>query len=386
MTADSSVRALPVVAFDETGNTGQNLLDPAQPVFVLASVHMDPERARALVAATAPPGAAEAKFATLRTSNNGRKRLLALLRDEGLSQSEVRLCAYHKSFMITTKIVDALVETWHHQNGIDLYENAAHLGLANLLHHVIPVHCGTKAFAEWQKRFVAMVRNKTPVSVEAFYQQTHTLRRLNTNADFDIFLAMLGHTRAVVDEGVRDGDRVALDPAVPALVQLAAEWSAALGTPFDLVHDHSKPIDYERERLALLMSVEEVPRRFEHMGVHYAFPLQAPAIRFADSRDVPQLQMADLMAGAAATLFRARARREKDAFAEAIVRTRLPELVTNAVWPDTAVSPDDLDAKRRPGSAQLDFITALATRRAAALGRGPGVDPAAEADARGSTI
>ncbi len=339
-----------------------------------------------LAAAAAPPGAAEAKFAALRTSNSGRKRILALLQDEGLSRAEVRLCIYHKAFMITTKIVDALVETWHHRNGIDLYENAAHLGLANLLHQVIPVHCGSSAFQEWQKRFVVMVRDKSAVSIDAFYEQTRTLREQNTSTDFDIFLAMLGHTRAVVDEGIRDGDRVALDPAVPALVQLAAEWTAALGTPFDLVHDHSKPIDYERERLALLMSVEEVPRRFDHMGVSYAFPLQAPAIRFADSRDVPQLQIADLMAGATAALFRARARREKDAFVEAIVRTRLPGLVTNAVWPDTAVSPEDLDAKRRPGSAQLDFITSLAARRAAALGRGPDVDPAAEADAGGSTI
>jgi hypothetical protein len=175
----------------------------------------------------------------------------------------------------------------------------------------------------------------------------------------------------VVDEGVREGDRVALDPAVPALVQLAAEWTAALGTPFDLVHDHSKPIDYERERLALLMSMDEVPRLFDHMGTALAFPLQAPAIRFADSRDVPQLQVADLLAGAAATLFRARARREKIAFAEAIIRTRLPELITNAVWPDTAVTPDELDATRRPGSAELDFITELLARRAAALREGP---------------
>lgn len=369
--------SLPVVAFDETGNTGQNLLDPAQPVFVLASVHMDVERARALAAAAAPPGAAEAKFSVLRTSNAGRKRVLALLRDEGLSRAEVRLCVYHKAFMVTTKIVDTLVETWHHRHGVDLYANAAHLGLANLLHTVVPVFCGHAAFAEWQARFVAMVRAKSPATVEAFYSQTQALRERNTDPDLDVFIMMLGLTREVVDEAVRTDDRVALDPAVPALVQLAAEWSAALAGPFDLVHDVSKPIATAREGLERLMALNELPCLFNHIRISYAFPVQAPGIRFGDSRDIPQLQVADLVAGAAATLFRARARREQDAFAESILQTQLPGLITNAVWPDTAVSPDELDADLRPGSAELDFIVDLAAHGAKVAARDPTRQPAA---------
>lgn len=362
---DAGLTSLPVVAFDEAGNTGQNLLDSSQPVFVLASVHMERGRAAVLAAAAAPTGAAEAKFSTLRGSAAGRRRVLALLRDGGLTQKEVRLCVYHKSFMVTTKIVDALVETWHHAMGFDLYENAAHLGLANVLHMATPALCGAEAFAEWQARFVAMVRDKTDATVEAFYAQTEVLRERNTSEEFDDFLGMLGLTRAVVDEGVRAGDRTALDPAIPALVQLAAEWSAALGTPFDLVHDQSKPVATASERLSLLMAVDEMPKHFDHLGVAYAFPLQAPGIRFADSRDVPQLQIADLVAGAAATVWRSLARGEPDPFADDLLRTTaLPTLVTNAVWPDTAVSPEELDAARRPGSAELDFIVDLSRRRA----------------------
>ena len=351
--------ALPIVAFDEAGNSGQNLLDPEQPVFTLASVHMHAGRAKALISTATPAKSTEAHFSTLRTSKAGRRRVLALLNDSALSRAEVRICVYHKPFMVTTKIVDMLMETLHHKMRVDLYADAAHLGLANLFHMVIPVFCGSEPFREWQKRFVAMVRDKTPVSVAAFYDQTKHLRDLNVQAEFDIHLAMLELTRTIVDEAIRDDDRVALDPAVPALVQLAAEWSAALGTPFDLVHDNSKPIEFEQQRLALLMNMKETPRIFKNVGSVYAFPLQTSGVRFANSHDLPQLQVADIIAGAATTLFRARARGVTDAFAEEILLTRLPDLVTGVVWPDTAVTPAELQADRRPGNSELEFIVAL---------------------------
>lgn len=360
---EARVGELPRVAFDEAGNTGQNLLDATQPVFVLASVHMPPGRAGSLAAAATPPGGSEAKFAALRSSNAGRKRVLSVLRDGALTPNDAKVCVYHKSFMVTTRIVDALVETWHHARGIDLYENAAHLGLANLLHAATPVFCGADAFREWQTRFVAMVRQKSPERVEAFYAQTAELRTRNSNPDFDIFLAVLERTREVVDEGIREDDKIALDPAVPALVQLAAEWSATLGHPFDLVHDHSKPLAYGREQLRLLLAVDELPRNFDNMGLKYAFPIQAPDIRFADSRDVPELQLADVVAGAAATLFRARARGEPDPFAEALLHAGIATVVSNVVWPDTAVTPGELGAHQRPGSKGLEFVVELASRR-----------------------
>src|SRR6267142_2013884 len=40
--------ANPKVAFDEAGNTGQNLLDPSQPIFVLSSVSLSDSDAAAI--------------------------------------------------------------------------------------------------------------------------------------------------------------------------------------------------------------------------------------------------------------------------------------------------------------------------------------------------
>lgn len=355
--------SLPVIAFDETGNSGQNLLDPEQPVFALASVHLPESRAFELVREVIPKGATEAKFSSLRTSKRGRNRILALLREGAFSTSEVKIAIYHKSFMVTTKIVDMLVETWHNRAGIDLHENAGHLALANLLHSVIPVFCGEGAFQEWQRRFVALVRNKTPEHVDAFFEQTHHLRAANIDPEFDSALGMLALTRAVVDEGIAADDPVALDPAIPSLVSLAAQWTATLKQPFDLVHDHSKPVAHGRDSLRGLLRVDRPPQTFGRGDFEAAFPILAHDIRFADSRAVPQLQLADLCAGAAATLMRARARRLDDPFARQLLRAGIAELVTSPVWPDIAVSPQELQADERGGSRQLDFMVDLLGRK-----------------------
>ena len=50
------IAGLPIVAFDEAGNTEPNLRDAAQPVLVLAPVHMDAGRARALATSADPAG------------------------------------------------------------------------------------------------------------------------------------------------------------------------------------------------------------------------------------------------------------------------------------------------------------------------------------------
>lgn len=354
---------LPLIAFDETGNSGQNLLDPNQPVFALASVQLSEERALNLLQEAVPDGAAEAKFSKLRTSNPGRKRILALLKKGAFSSNDVKIAIYHKSFMVTVKIVDMLVETWHHRVGVDLYENAGHLALANLLHSVIPVFCGIDAFKVWQERFVALVRSKTPESVDAFYAQTLRLRAANSNPQFDSALGMLALTRAIVDEGVADKDPIALDPAIPSLVSLAAQWTATLKHPFDLVHDQSKPVAHSRESLLALLRVDRAPESFGRGDFEAAFPILAHDIRFADSRSVPQLQVADICAGAAATLMRARASGLEDPFAEQLLHAGIATLVTMPVWPDSAVTPGELQADERGGSRQLEFIVDLFGRK-----------------------
>jgi hypothetical protein len=86
-------------------------------------------------------------------------------------------------------------------------------------------------------------------------------------------------------------------------------------------------------------------------------------VTFADSRAVPQIQLADLIAGAVATVYRAMARGQDDRFAEALRKTRIGEIAGDRVWPTTAVTPAEYGAGR--SGAALDYTVALAARERA---------------------
>lgn len=334
----------PLVAFDESGNTGQNLLDPAQPVFALASVLLSDEDARSLLALATPPGASEAKFSRLRGSGEGRRRLVAFFESPLLPVHTVKLSIFHKPFLATTKIVDLLVEPMAHAAGHNLYEKRGNLALANLLHAVTSSFCGQAAFESLQERFVAMVRNRDATTVQSFYDQLTELRRCNKAPEFDGTLRMLAATRPVAESSPFGTDGNALDPAVPTFFDLASQWTATLQQPSDVMHDASKPLARERAQLELVMTEAHPPTLFTRGGVKRQLPLLAKGVAFGDSIDVPQIQVADLIAGAAAAVCAASVRGRDDDLRRALTPTKLWTMIDAAdpVWPTDAIDPSEL--------------------------------------------
>jgi uncharacterized protein DUF3800 len=338
--------SIPLIAFDESGNTGQNLLDPDQPIFALASVRLTEAEAKALLADAAPKGATEAKFTRLRSSREGRERLASLLKSPLLPLDAVRLAVFHKPFMVTTKIVDLLVEPFLYERGVNLYEKRGNLALANILHVVTPPFCGEKEYRVLLDRFVVMVRDHSPQSLKAFYDHVSHLRAINKHPPFDRDLRLLADTREVAEAGTFAPDITALDPAVPGFFDLAAQWTAQLQGPFDVVHDSSKPLAREREKLELVMSADQPAQVFAGAGPRRQLPLLSTGIRFADSAAVPQIQVADLIAGATAAYCGALVKRETSPLVGVLAATQLPAMieVADPVWPTAAVPPDELGA------------------------------------------
>ena len=356
-----------LIAFDEAGNTGQNLLDPVQPVFVLASVCMDADVAESIAARVRGPRLSEAKFSQLRRNDAGRRRLLEAFRSDAFMPESVRVAVHHKPFLVTTFLVDLLVEPLAHATGFDLYENRGNLALANLLQTVTDAFCGQGALVELHRRFVAAAMAKTPQdarpAVAAFYAYVEALRANNSEPDFETELEILAATEMVAPAWVGRCDPVALDPAVPAFADLAAQWTASLQKPFVIAHDRSKPIEHEREVLEGLMRSGGETRRFGEEGIARAWPILARGIEFCDSHDVAQIQIADLVAGAFATLMGARARGAPagdEDFVRALADTRLQEIPFDPIWPTSIVDPAKLGPGDRGGSEAIDFVAQLA--------------------------
>jgi len=278
------------------------------------------------------------------------------------------MSAYHKRFMVTSKIVDMLVEPLYQASGIDFYKGGQNLAFANMLHAVTGVFCGAQEFDELLRRFVILVRSKTPENVARVVEQIRRMRAANKHADFDADLEMLLSTEKIIDDLVSDSDPVALDPDIPTFVELAAQWSAALGVPFEIVHDRSKPLEREKDYLERLMSLTKPGREFPNYGPTWRLPLLTTGMAFVDSVTVPQVQIADLLSGTAVTVLNAQARGKIGAFETELLAGPFGELSFNRVWPTTAITPQELNADKRPGSATLDYIMEISRTS----GRGSG--------------
>ncbi|MFF9286414.1 DUF3800 domain-containing protein [Streptomyces griseosporeus] len=328
---DTASDLLPVVYADESSNSGQNLLDPDQPVFTLAGVHLSDELAGSIVdevRSQLPRTQGEPKYGSLARSSVGRK---ALKRAFGsLPEGSVRSFLMDKRFMVVTKLVDVLVEPLADADGLDLYEDQRGLALAELLRMAGPVLGDETAFHRMLKAFVDWVRQR--VATEDFFSAIAAYRASipEEHADFAGWIELLECCRGVADATAADlaaGEQSdVLDPAVPALYCLCTSFGEALER-FRLVHDTSKVIDRNATLLRMVHLLPDLAR-----PGHFNDPLPAVQIDFADSTAHPQLQIADWAAGAVRQWAAHLAVGGGDRFSEELADVVKPWVV-GAVWP-----------------------------------------------------
>ena len=169
----------PIVAFDESGNTGENLLDRAQPLYCLASVHLELDQASRLAATNSGQGQ-ELRFARLRRSDSGRQRILTVLRARCITSESARITPVHKPFMVAAKLFDLVMEPTLHESGINVYERGFHKAYANILYRRGPNACGEDAWLELMASFVAAVRSGREEAVDRL-MRAHRVCQLSAN-------------------------------------------------------------------------------------------------------------------------------------------------------------------------------------------------------------
>lgn len=351
----------PTVAFDESGNTGQNLLDPAQPVFTLASVHLTEDELEYLDELVDWPEDGELHYTDLKGSARGRRRIRRILTSDVATPRHVKTFVIHKRYMVVTKVVD-LLEDLAYRTGFDLYERGANIALSNLLYFCTPTFCGQENFEEFLEAFVGMIRNPNELRRDHFYRR---LRDLSVECRDEKFrseiLEMLHATRLVVDDLLGNVTTWAIDPAVPAFLVLGTEWDAQLDQRWDVVHDESKPIEHAEEILECFMGAEEPGRLVGYDRRKARLPLRATGIDLCSSHEVREIQVADIFAGAVgqyATGAEDESQRDQ-LWRELRDMSLLDTVYVNGVWPELEVDPQALGTDETGGQSLPDHAADL---------------------------
>ena len=346
------------VAFDESGNTGGDLLNIQQPVFALASICLSRSQAQAFLSPLRTAQTQEIKFSRLRRTHAGRTSIVELLSDHALQKHCPKISVVHKRYMVITKIVDLLVETLAYEGGLDMYKEGANIATSNLHFYCMPVYCGegrTKAFL---RRFVDMIRRRTPESIRKFYSCASLLYQNCQDKQYKSALSPILLSERVVDSVLAYNNKNSVDPAIPTFFQHCAWWGEELDGPFDTLHDESKPILQEKEFLQRFMSQSKNVATIGYDRRKFQFPLRARSIAFGKSSRDSRLQVADILAGSAAhwALGLLIEKDKRNPFWAQIESADIAQFIRGVLWPTTDVSPQTLETEYSDGSNAVEAM------------------------------
>ncbi len=354
----------PLIAFDESGNTGQDLINPDQPIFSLASVYLSEAEADEAINILTTQADQEIKFSKLTRSKAGRQKVLSFLQSPYAKVDKVKTHVIHKRYMVVGKIVDLIIEPLAHRDGLNLYEQGCNIALTNLYYTCLPTVCGEDEFSEFLGKFVGMIRKKDRRSISEFYRSSEHMYHSAKVPEFKKDLAVMLNSTGIIDEVLRASDATQLDPSVTSFVQHCGKWGSYLGRDFDVVYDESKPIRQKQVFLSLLMAKDEQETQVGYDYRKMIFPLKATGIKFGDSKVVKQLQLADVIAGASAYWARGFTQPDVDKeFCEKLEEHGIRDLVIGCIWPSAEVTPQELGTEELGGIDPIEYMTKLISRQ-----------------------
>lgn len=285
--------------FDESGYTGPDLTNREQPYFVLSSIRMNVDEIGLMKKEIEFDGwGKELHFKKMYTNPNGRAMLDKIFNHPLMDANHVLPSYADKRYCIYANIVNMLVETMYYYNGINLYEGARNLILANGLYYYASIHSNKDLVAEFENNFVIMVRKPSIESVANFYRTTDKLRNdANTGCEFFTMLSEIPPTIQFINEALSDM-KFYIDLTIPLFSVSIQEWYKRTGEKENVLFDSSEPFFANMEFIERLRDMD-VPETIVGYGKgKHVYPLPVGNMEIAKSYDEFGIQLADVFASA----------------------------------------------------------------------------------------
>jgi hypothetical protein len=352
------------VYLDEAGYTGPDLLNPDQPVYTLASVALSPEVAQDLKARCfASVKARELHHSALIRRPRGRQQIVDFIHALAEYPDSATVTVAHKPYVLLGLLVDYWPEPAMRLDGINLYERGANIGLVNVTYIVLGAVLGEEGRREFLRRFQVMVRDRTAFACESFWGTVRDLCREHPNFDDTFGIYEAANLRLGRDH-LWGLPHDLLDLGEYGLLQTVSHWRGKTVEPLRLVHDNNTSLARHRELWDVWLSPDAPAAVMGQDRRVTRFPLNG-TIELADSVTHVPLQLADLVAGATATMLNPRAGRapKHPDYVEALRKSPLLEhCAIGGVWPSDKVRPEDLETDGPVYGDTAEYMTSLVVR------------------------
>lgn len=349
------------VYFDESGNSGQNLLDKDQPVFVIASHNFSEAEAREILSPI-KSSADELHFSRLKKSKKQQKQLVESLCSSAIKTERVKIVYYHKKFALVAHIVDQLIEKSFYERGLDLYKKGLNISYSNAIYYLGENQWDKELYQQFLSYFEKMIRQRSGDSAADFYRSAENL-----------FNSLHGYQRELLEPVIESSlyidsilealTKYSIDLTLPSLTILADSWYKETGESIEIIHDDSKPVDFWRNfifYLSKMLGTEKVVVGYDYRKMTY--PLSIDSVCLESSKDIVQIQLADLLASSFAYCVK-RISVDKvtdDNFANDILNSRLGQIDSHPIMPSGKLTPKQLKTQDDKGLNPLDYLAGKA--------------------------
>lgn len=347
------------IYFDEAGNSGQNLLDPDQPVYVLVSHNFSIEEAESILGPL-KTNFSEIHFNKLKKYPKYQKPIEETLNNPLINYDRIKIAYYDKKFALCAHLVDQLVETTFHKKDLEYYEGGLNIAFAQSLYLQAQLFQSKLQYTDLLVRFQKMIRNKDSDSIDLFYIKAKEIfNNIKDEGEKNFFLPIL-ISKNYIEEILESINKFSIDLALPSLTILSDVWYKKENVRIKIIHDDSKQVEFWKEYIIFMskyISQEKIDVGFDDRKM--TFPLQIDSIEMVDSKHHIQIQLSDLIGSSFAYYAKniILAKNEEDKLAKIISKTRLAELEVHPLQPDLSIF--DKEFKKRESDINpLDYLAA----------------------------
>lgn len=348
------------IYLDESGYTGDDLINAEQPYFVIASSVVGDDEARAILRRCFPRyQGSEFKFSNIWKRRTHRNGLRDIAQEIPKLHDRIFLWIIDKRFCLLTKMLDYLIEPPISAAGFDFYAGGYAQRYMNTAHRDILRHGSESMYEATVRHWDAFARQpgaETLAALQRHLEQIASTTRppLSSLYDFAIQgLAFFKKTNPSLEE-FTESNEIQLTSVFSSVIW----WRQQRPEDFNLVHDESSNFLRQRALWSTMLRDDFVsPPLPMGNGTLVEFPLRIRSTRSASSHDSPAIQLCDVFAGLGAKAALAFEGRDRDPFMVELVELGVGALTHGGVMPHrqfaTGLPP------RRTGPDMIDRMVDL---------------------------
>jgi hypothetical protein len=338
--------------FDESGFTGNNLLDPAQPIFAIASADIDENSADEVLKASFPRyQGAEFKFKSIWGSNH-RAGLLAFARHLRRFEDLAFVYMVDKRFAVLTKIVDLLIEPHVTDAGYDFYDDGFCWKYANYIHFGFTQFAPAELLDALLRHYQTFSRNPTRQNLTILQTRLNVMAR-SSEKRVRTFLEQMALGAQLFERyhdlaTFRGSDELQMT----IMLTIVYHWRQKCAEDLVLIHDASSNFLRSQKVWQKITSCD-VPRQGLRFGdgsiVEY--PLRVISTTPMNSENSRSIQFCDVLAGIATRHFSPLTEGRDRTFMDEVIDAGFKHITYSGIHPNT-VFPDQI--KRLSGPDVVD--------------------------------